>query len=212
MAGLSPFFVLQGTPITLRCAVAPTLGLALMADASIRGLFKGKANYYGALTALCAVIFIVSSAAETDLYVKTGAEDQKQVARLTQLLMGTKEGERIAVIGAPEYYEFNKIRFYEHSYSVFSSQWALSGAVRAVSENAVNAKIYPIRSDDWVHAGYEDFADYEALWGYGNDGLFGLTRKKEGEDFLFFDFEGKPFAAARKKEGGYYLEMEKETK
>jgi hypothetical protein len=207
LAGLSPFFVLEGSVITLRCAVVPFLGLALMADAAARGLFVKVPKFYGVLCMAIAVIFIVGSVAETDLYRKTGEQDQKQVTLLTKTLAGASADDRIGVIAAPEYYDFNRIRFYEHSYSVFSSQWALSGAVRAISEDRIRAKIYPIRPDNWLHPGYDDFNSYTGFWGYEKEGLKKLTMQKSGENFLFLDQAGKLFATARKKMEGYYLEM-----
>jgi hypothetical protein len=107
----------------------------------------------------------------------------------------------IAIIGAPEYYDFNQIRFYEHSYSVFSSQWALSGAARALSENAIEAKIYPIRPNDWIHAGYEEFDAYTAFWEYGDTGFTPLTAKRDGADILFMDASGAWLHSTEKGSG-----------
>lgn len=207
LAALSPFFLLKGAVITLRCGVAPWLGLALMVDAVARGLFLKTPKYYGVLCAVVAVLFIWGSIAETDLYVKTGAEDQRQVGLLAQTLMTTREGDQIAIIGAPEYYDFNQIRYYEHSYSVFSSQWALSGAVRAVSDDHIRAKIYPIRPNDWIHQGYEQFDSYTGFLGYKEKAFIPLFMKMEGEEILFLDGSGQMFATAQKKDGAYFLQM-----
>ena len=208
LAGLAPFFILQGQVVTLRCVVAPCMGLALLVDAAARRVLRQGPIVYGTICGILCAVFLLGCVSETDLYYRTGKDDWENVGALCETIKGARDEANIAIIGAPEYYAFNRVQFYEHSYSVFSSQWALSGAVRAKSEDALHCRVYSIRPDAPVHAGYEDFLQYESFFGFDGGQFIPLSMSQDGDTFVFTDAAGQRiFAEAQKQANGYYLVM-----
>lgn len=202
-----PFFIVQNSAVTLRATFCSLFGLALVFDYLVRLVIRNK-QAANVLLLIFAFVLLMGRVSETENYYQTGKGDDVQLKQLVSVLptdWGTDK--KAALIGPPEYYDESGICYYEHIYSVLSSQWALTGALRAVSEDKIRYAVYPIWAEKPVFNGYDDFEGYDAFYGYTGDVPVVLHMEKEGENYLFYDANNNEFAKIIQKYGKNYCMM-----
>ena len=202
---LLPYLLLSGSPITLRGMLVPIFGLALAADYLIRIAFKKKKWLHAAALTIVAFVFLTAGIGETWAYTNSAREDMASLNALNEYLSdkNIKNDEKIALVGAPEYYS-DAVPFYEHIYSTFSSQWALSGALRALSNDSIKYAVYPIRQEAYLHSGYDDFEGYSRYFAASGQNYFKLTAEIKEDIIAFYGEDGELFCEIKKRSDGYY--------
>ena len=134
------FFVLKEPWFGLRNTVTSFCGLALVFDALfdlIFGRFRNGRGVKAGVVAAFALVCCIASISELHDYRETTIADMK-IAELTAETFATVTLESDAQIWLlnvdPSYVHDGNLYYHEHDTGVTSSAWALTGAVRAVSD------------------------------------------------------------------------------
>lgn len=114
--------------IPFRCLVIPLIGYALMLDCT------GNAKLYRIFAWILTVMFISSSAAEFRNY-DISTDTDSRVLNYVAEAVSENPGKTVAVHGAKRYYTDSPANHAEHIAAITSSDWALTGALRAILKN-----------------------------------------------------------------------------
>ncbi len=131
--------------LTYRNAVTSFIGIVLLFAPLFNRLFRHR---WTKVTAIFLLVFLfsLSNVNELDTYRRVNQKDQQLVTQIAeQLDDAVISGEKDAVVVFPEKVKAHQVSFYkDHVLSVFESDWALTGAVRAHIRNVRTGKITPV--------------------------------------------------------------------
>lgn len=150
VAPLAPFFIVANPWFSLRGTVPSFVGLALMADALCRALFRGRQTALAVVGSIFAVVFCVTAVSEVADYKANYEADSRAVSAVAALAEENPGVGRIAVLNLSASYvpELN-CRYHEHIVGVTESTWALTGAVRCYNADVDDWNTYvPIPLDE----------------------------------------------------------------
>lgn len=207
-APVVPFFVLGNPWFSLRNTVMSFPGIALMVD-SLATLVLGPIKRRGvdlkpvAAAALVAV-FLVASVAELSDYRATTENDERIVRSLSRAIKDVPADYQVVVLNVnPSYLPEQSYFYHEHIHGVTESDWALTGALRAMSASET-PYVTPIATTRPVYRPYDKFDEYDACFLFdGKDGFVPLTVKHVGGGaFHFFDAEGELRARITRDDAG----------
>lgn len=214
LAALSPFFVVGNTWFSLRSAVPLTAGLALLGELALRACFGRLARTARRAAALTACLLVlvcgVASVSELHDYRRTYADDQRILAALAEKLDGA-EG-RIGVLNLEKsYLPGQNFAFHEHIHGVSESNWAIQGALWAMTEQVPD--VYPLAVADqpfylaWNRE-LKRLGGFDSLWWWNHETgeLIPLTAEgSDAEGWTVFFPDGTPAGRVREENGvGYF--------
>ncbi len=128
-----PFAVLKEYTISFRNLFLPCIAFALFVD-SIIDLIKYRQVIF---SAIC-IFAIFSWSNEMTDYKKAYEADQKIISAISNSLTDDQKGSeniKLCITGAKRCYNPVKVLYGEHILNITSSDWALTGALRAEFEN-----------------------------------------------------------------------------
>lgn len=152
--------------LTYRSVVVSFFGLVLV-SAPLFVLILKKQKVRIVVIFLMVLMFSLGNINELDTYRRVHETDRKLVAEITrklddEVLSGSKE----TIVVIPEEIVTPQVSYYkDHVKSVFDSDWALTGAVRAKARNIKIKMITPVFSLDGI-----DAKGKQIIYIGGNDG------------------------------------------
>ncbi len=189
-APLLIFFVIKSPWFGARNALTSFCGLALMCDAVfdlIFGRSKGGAAAQAVIAAGMALLFCVAGISELHDYRETTLADTALSNAAAQAFQGQEFGpdEEIWILNVDaSYVEDANFYFHEHGYGVTSSDWALTGAVRAISGRGELPMMKPI-SQYRTESGIETEHIFGAKIYFYKDGqLLPVTLRAMGDKMI----------------------------
>ncbi len=148
---LAPNVLAETVWLTYRSVVVSFLGLVLISASILSKLLKNK---YVKFISLFIIVFVFACANvnELDTYRRVNKTDNVLVSQICeQLEPEVLSGEKETVVVLKEEVITPQVSYYkDHVQSVFGSDWALTGAVRAKCENIKIKMITPVLSLDDV--------------------------------------------------------------
>lgn len=196
-APVVPFFFIGNPWLSIRSTVMSFAGIALMAESLlilVQALTGQKGGVLRPIAAAAAVIvFLTGSVAELHDYRMTTENDVAIVRKISSATQDVAPGTRIAILNLnPSYLAEQSYFYHEHIHGVTESKWALTGALRAVSNSGSVPSVTPIASTMHVYWDYDSFGDYELFYLFdANRDLALLRRESLGDGlFDFYDMKG----------------------
>ncbi|MCX7843416.1 MAG: hypothetical protein N2489_10170 [Clostridia bacterium] len=144
------YFILEQAWISNRNAFPSFIGIALIVDTLINALLRYRGGRYIITIPVFAMafIFLVANVSELSDYKSISQIDQKICANLAAQSQGTGllEGKKPAlVLNTKPYYIEQNMYYHEHIQNVTESDWAFTGATRAVARNIKIKRVVPVR-------------------------------------------------------------------
>ncbi|HBQ63500.1 MAG TPA: hypothetical protein DD727_00945 [Clostridiales bacterium] len=194
-APLLLYFIIQWPAISYRNAFPSLIGLGLVLDGLAGILFTGRPGkliHALALSGLVFVFLVVNISEITD-YKHISEIDALICNRIIEASEGTSlfDGETKAFVfnTRPLYAELN-ISYQEHIHNVTESDWALTGAIRAVSRNIGVRQVVPVRDSQRIE-NLESLTSAHLLFGIDeNSRVFRLTYIQQDEEILLYAIQG----------------------
>jgi hypothetical protein len=150
---LAPFFLIQDTGLALRNVFPSMVGLAILVDALLDLFDSSMASrmVYGALAACLSFVFILAGVADIQDYKRVSQIDRSVAEQIVKV--GSQQHKMSGtypayLFGAQESLVPVNVFFLNHIRNVTSSDWALSGSVRAVGHNPNFPVITPVTAKD----------------------------------------------------------------
>lgn len=144
---LAPNVLTDAVWLTYRSVVVSFIGLVLISSVIFSKLLKNKTAKF---ISLFIIVFVFSCANvnELDTYKRVNETDNLLVAKICkQLDPEVLSGEKEAIVVLKQEVIIPQVSYYkDHVQSVFGSDWALTGAVRAKCENIKIKMINPVFS------------------------------------------------------------------
>lgn len=147
-APLAPNVLTDPVWLTERSLFVSIIGLALMAE-PLFGLLRGYARQI--VLFLAAFVLMTATVNEYNTYRRVHMQDEALLDTVIERMdEGSKKGEHFTCVIIPEEITTEQNAFYkDHVKSVFDSDWALTGAVRARMQSLAPQYIKPvIKGDD----------------------------------------------------------------
>ena len=142
---LAPNVLAEPMWLTYRSAVTSFIGIVLMFAPLFNWLFR---HHWAKFTVIFVLVFLfsLSNANELDTYKRVNAQDQYLVSQITaKLNQDVLSGKKDAVVVLPQKVTTRQTSFYkDHVLGAFESDWALTGAVRAMTQNTYITKVTPV--------------------------------------------------------------------
>lgn len=155
---LTPHILVPNVWLTYRVVFVSFVGLALVLEAVFALIVRNRtaAAIQAVFLSVVMVLFGVANVNEYDTYRRVSQDDQVKLDKVIEKLDdGVKSGEKEAVIVLSQEPVLAQVSFYkDHVKSVFDSDWALTGAIRAQSKNVAIKKVTPVLS--WEYYETED--------------------------------------------------------
>lgn len=144
---LAPNVLAQEVWLTFRSVVPCFIGLVLVSAPILSKLLKGK-NVRMAVIFIMVLLFSLGNVNELDTYRRVSSRDDYLVTEIAeQLDADVLSGNKNTVVVLAEEIITPQVSYYkDHVKSVFSSDWALTGAVRAKCKNVKIKMITPVYS------------------------------------------------------------------
>lgn len=210
-APFGPNFLLENVWISNRNAFTSFIGLGLMAEGMINIVFRGRFLTY--LKSFCVFaatfIFLIVNVSEITDYKNVSITDRKIVTNVLAAVENTDflEGRKKAIVfnTRPVYVEQN-MYFHEHIHNVTESDWAFTGAARAIAQNPKIDYIKPVQQ--WHPTTIEDdvWSKYMILGIDDNMEVFPLKAVKKGNgDIKLTTLFGEYFGIVEQKNEGLYM-------
>lgn len=174
-APLAVFFVLKSPWIGLRNLTASFCGLALVADALadlIFGSWRGGARACAAFAAILAALCCVASVSELYDYRQTTQADVRictAAGEASADLKAPANEKRVVWLlnVEPSYVEDGNFPFHEHDHGVTFSDWAMTGAIAALSNRKVfdeNFRFVPVAANGSFQADEKELDAATVFW------------------------------------------------
>lgn len=191
------------------------IGLALIIEGLLALIFRNKLGHIikGSLLGLLTFIFVIVNISEIDDYKKASDIDHNIATQMIEHFDDAiLSGERKVMFfsGSSSYIEQNSYH-HDHIHNVTTSNWAMTGAIRAISEN-INIK--PIIMYPWAGAktfiSYDDWDDTLILGITEDLKIIELTYVRLDYTFVeLYTLEGKLFGLLEKTNisGQYYFHI-----
>lgn len=162
---LAPNVLAETVWLTYRSVVVSFIGLVLIGASILSKLLKNKTIKFISLF-IIVLVFCCANVNELDTYKKVSNTDNSLVSQICeQLEPEVLSGEKGAVVVLKEEVITPQVSYYkDHVQSVFGSDWALTGAVRAKCENIKIKMITPVFSLDDT-----DYKDKQIIYLGGYD-------------------------------------------
>ncbi len=217
-APAAPFFVLENPWFSLRGTVMSFAGVALLADGLLLlllRLFRLKGKLLGPLLAsLAAFVFLIGSVAELHDYKATRDFDMAVLQRgLVAAVEKVPDKRDIAVLGLnPSHLPEQNYFYHEHIHGVTESDWALTGALRAVSGNGDAPTVTPIATSRFIYKPYDRFGEFDYYLLYDGVRYVPVREREQGDGrWSFYDGAGTLRARVTRDEYGWgHLELTEE--
>ncbi|MFT9849664.1 hypothetical protein [Aneurinibacillus sp. REN35] len=152
---LSPFFILDKSGLALRNVLPPLLGFALFIDGLLLFLIKKEKGklLYSAILGCLTCIFIVVNVADIVDYKRVSQTDRYVAEQI--IAQGHQSGKldgnhAIYLFGADKELVEVGVPFLNHVRSTASSDWALTGNVRALANNRYFPTVRPILQNEKI--------------------------------------------------------------
>lgn len=144
---LAPNVLAQEVWLTFRSVVPCFIGLVLVSAPVFSKLLKSK-NVRMAVIFIMVLLFSLGNVNELDTYRRVSSRDDYLVTEIAeQLDADVLSGDKNTVVVLAEEIITPQVSYYkDHVKSVFSSDWALTGAVRAKCKNVKIKMITPVYS------------------------------------------------------------------
>lgn len=211
IAPLLLFFVLKNPWFSARNAVPSFCGLALVGDALfdlIFGRLKKSNVIEAALVSAAALLCCTASISEIHDYRETTAADVKIASAASEALENTgfESGESIWLLNVDASYVSDaNFYFHEHGYGVTSSDWALTGALRAVSGRGDLPLVTPVSVHRHFPVEKKEIEKARILF-YTGDGVVPVSlEKSETSTWEIKSGSGKLFGTLIYSDGGLTL-------
>ena len=213
IAPLLLFFILKGPWFGLRNAVLSFCGIALIFDALFDLIFgklkNGRLSEAIAVSAL-ALLFCIASVSELHDYRETTAADTRIAEAAAEAIesVSFNENDSIWLLNVDaSYVEDGNFYYHEHDYGVTSSDWALTGAIRAVSGKGDLPYISPVSVYAAFTADESEITKARAFC-YINERVEPVTIGKSADNlWLVTDSSGKTLGTMSYIGGGLWLKM-----
>lgn len=206
------FYILKDAWFGARNVVPSLCGLALIADAVfdlIFGRLKKGATIQAAIVSVLALLCCVASVSELHDYRETYLADSAVTSAASNALADSEfsgEGAILLLNVDASYVTDANFYYHEHGYGVTSSDWALTGAVRAVSGRGDLPMLSPVSK-------YRPYITDEAALSkaraffYSGGEFFPVTLKNGGDNIWNVEHGGQSLGILRGTDGGYFLEI-----
>ncbi len=210
-APLLLFYVIKDPWFGLRNTVSSLCGLGLIADALfdlLFGRFKKGGEIQAAFISIAVILCCLASISEIhdyrDIYLADTAISK--AAGETLISAGYSEDDDIWLLNVDaSYLEDANFYFHEHGYGVSSSDWALTGAVRALSGRGDIPRLKPMSVYRHFPADADEVEKARAF--YYLDGSFQpVYFEKEGAGWIVNLAEEGPLGRLRYIDEGVFLE------
>lgn len=147
LAPLIPNLLTEDIWITNRSMFFPLIGLALMAE-PLFGLLRGRVKK--AALFVMAFVFITAGVNEYDVFRRVHLQDEQLLdAVVEQMSPEAKAGQQKVIVVLSEEVKTEQNAYYkDHVKSVFDSDWALTGAVRARLQDLSPRSVQPVLAGD----------------------------------------------------------------
>lgn len=207
-APISPFFVLQNPWFSIRNTVMSFAGIGLILE-SLLTFLLAPADKRGIMlkpmiAAAAVLVFLTASVAELNDYRATTENDVAIVQNLYSVIKDVPEATRIVVLNLnPSYLPEQSYYYHEHIHGVTESDWALTGALRAIG-NGLTPYVTPIASTQAVYGPFDQFDKYDLSYLFdGDHGFVPLKTESLGHGlFNYYDTDGDLRAQIRRDDNG----------
>ena len=146
-APLVPNLLVSEVWLTHRSLFVSFIGLALFLEPLFALLKKGWRH---AVLFLVSFLFITATVNEYDVYRRVHEQDRQLLKQVTaQMNDNAKAGNCDVVVRLPQPVETEQnAKYKDHVKSVFDSDWALTGAIRAEMESLLPRRVVPVLPDE----------------------------------------------------------------
>jgi len=207
----APYFILQETWISHRNAFPSFIGLGLIIEALADLMCRNNFTQYvkGVCFSMVVVVFLTIHVSELTDYKNISMADEQICSNIVHTVRdeGFYNGSKKAVVfnAAPFYTEQNYY-YHEHIHNVTSSDWALTGGVRAAAQNTEIKYILPVENKKPTDLPVEIWNSYILL---GIDEKLNVTELKAvyvGNNVIkLFDKNNKKFGEVHGAGAGKYV-------
>lgn len=213
IAPLMLFFVLKAPWLGLRNTLSSFCGLALIADALfdlVLGRLKFGKTAEAAVASLLALLCCVASVSELHDYRETTIADTQIASAAAVAFENTDFGEddEIWLLNVnASYVSDGNLYYHEHDYGVSSSPWALTGAVRAISDRLSLPTITPISTYAAFSVAESELTKAKAFC-YENGSFVRVTIAKAADNlWTVTEGSGRTLGTLSYVDGGLWLKM-----
>ena len=213
IAPLMLFFVLKAPWLGLRNTLSSFCGLALIADALfdlVLGRLKFGKTAEAAVASLLAILCCVASVSELHDYRETTIADTQIASAAAVAFENTDFGEddEIWLLNVnASYVSDGNLYYHEHDYGVSSSPWALTGAVRAISDRLSLPTITPISTYAAFSVAESELTKAKAFC-YENGSFVRVTIAKAADNlWTVTEGSGRTLGTLSYVDGGLWLKM-----
>lgn len=210
VAPLMVFFVLENPWFGLRNLVTSFCGAALMADAIldlIFGRFRKGAVAEAAIASAVAFLFCIVSVSELYDYRQTTRADTQISAAAYEAVKEAQpgNGRDIWLMNVDaSYVKDGNFYFHEHDYGVTGSDWALTGAIRAVSGDGSVPMVTPVSVHRTLTLSEPGQLEKAAPFVYFNGGFTPAELSPDGEGKWLVSSSGTVFGILTSGDGINY--------
>lgn len=177
IAPITPFFILEEQWFSMRGIVTSFLGLALLADFLLQAVSFKKEIVYRCICCGITFVFCVAAVSELTDYRINYQRDTQILSQIDKAADKPESDQRIGILNVSFAWEEDFNFFYhEHFSAITSSNWALTGGVRAYTQNANQAQFIPLFSYRPV---YQDEADRKNLNLEGLDAIYYYSQSEQ---------------------------------
>ncbi|NCB74727.1 MAG: hypothetical protein EOM51_08300 [Clostridia bacterium] len=207
------FFVLKAPWLGLRNTLCSFCGLALIADALfdlVFGKLKFGKTAEAVIASVLALLCCVASVSELHDYRETTIADTQIASAAAEAFINTSfdEDDEIWLLNVnASYVSDGNLYYHEHDYGVTSSLWAMTGAVRAISDRLSLPTISPISTYAAFSVAESELTKAKAF--YYEDGVFVRVTIAKASDNLWTvtDSSGRSLGTLSYVDGGLWLKM-----
>ena len=193
IAPLSVFMVSAEPWFSLRGYVMSGIGISIMASALFEVFLipfnSFKRVFYTSIPAILSAVFIITGISEISDYRETYYNDNRVVNSLLSEISQYDANKEIAVLNIePSYLNQQNYFHNEHIHGVTESDWALTGAIRAVGGSNNLPYVTPIKKGD-IYPPYYRFNEYDLYFYMDENYKLIPLNKKENIDgtIVFYD-------------------------
>lgn len=142
---LAPNVLAETVWLTYRNALTSFVGIVLLFAPLFNWLFRHRWAKFSVIFVLV-LLFSLSNANELDTYKRVNENDRYLISQIAkQLDKDAQSGAKNVVVVLPEKVTTKQTSFYkDHVLGVFESDWALTGAVRATTQNPNIGMVTPV--------------------------------------------------------------------
>ncbi len=205
VAPVTPFFLIANPYFPMRAAVCSFIGLGLLVDLLLRGMFR-SGRIFRAISAVLLFVFLLAGGSEVHDYKKAAAVD---TAIAEEILAHEAEMSGVVGIFGVQAYPVPEQNFpyQEHVISAAAAEWSLFGKITAVKGENPAVTVVPLTADgtelyrDW-NRDAKRLTRFSQIWLWENGALSPLAAEQVGEyDFDLYRMDGSLYARVRETDG-----------